>query len=166
MGFIGLDKARRAMEPSMKYAIAIVFAMIGFSAHAQIVPPVTSNKSPPVDFSLAVKDPVGIPFPVTMTNGAICETISPACPQLTWTLKFASYLSLVSPTPKQGGATPEDQTNVALGFKIWGSTAPVYLSTNDRVALRKSLMRGVIGSMAIDYAACLMIDTAEACEGK
>lgn len=144
-------------------ALCCVFPALAF---AQVAPSGTANKPPGVDFSPELKDPTGVPFRVVGPNGSPCDKIGPGCDQLIWTLKLASYLSLINPTPKQGGATAEDQTNVYLGFKIWGSTVPVDLSHEEHVALRKSLMRGIVGSMAIDAAACLLIDTTEACEGK
>jgi hypothetical protein len=155
-----------------RFAVAIALPVAAFCAlfalpsFANEAPPGTASKPPGIDFSPELKDPLGVPFRVMGPNGLPCEKIGPGCDQLIWTLKLASYLTLINPTPKQGGATAEDQTNVYLGFKIWGSTAPVDLSHEEHVALRKSLMRGIVGSMAIDAAACLLIDTIEACEGK
>jgi len=81
---------------------------------------------------------------------------------------FFAYFALSTPVqrPQGGPASVEDKENVALGFKLYGATTPVDLPTHDREALREALMRGANLSMAIGYAACLMIDTAESCKGK
>jgi len=146
------------------FAIAAFCCVLPTLAFAQVAPPSTANKAPGIDFSVEVKDAKGKPFPVCEKSD---ESNTNKCLEWsTWTLASAAYLALSTPKqkPQGGGASAEDIHNTALGFRLYGATAPVDLITHDRDALVEALLRGATVPMAIGYAACLMVDTEGSCE--
>jgi hypothetical protein len=127
-----------------------------FSAYAQSAPAGTALKSPPIDFSLDVKDPRGKPFPMPCDKDVKvpCEN---------WTLAYAAYLALNTPSQRGQGApaNPEDAKNAALGWRIYSSTAPLDLTTDEKTELKSALFKGL--APAVAYASCRMIVPEEEC---
>ena len=141
----------------MKRTILIsAICALTFSAHAQSAPAGTALKPPPIDFGLDVKDPRGKPFPMPCDKDA-------KAPCENWTLAYAAYLALNTPTQRQQGApaNPEDARNAALGWRIYSSTAPLDLTTDEKTQLKAAMFKGL--APAVAYAACRMIVPEEEC---
>lgn len=125
-----------------------------FTAHAQSAPSGAALKLPPIDFGLTVKDPKGKPFP------AQCAADKPNCGE-TWSLGSAAYSALNAPRAQGAPVSPEDMRNAALAWRIYSSSAPLDLTTDEKGWLKAALFKGLVPALA--YASCRMIVPEEEC---
>lgn len=113
-------------------------------------------KPAPINFAAEIKDARDKAFPN-------CPSVAkPDCGE-NWTLGYAAYLGLNTPSPHPAGTlpSPQDMRDAALGYRIYGAKGPIDLTTDERAALKTAMFRGL--PPAIYYASCRLIVPEEEC---
>lgn len=149
------------MQQLMK-SIAFGALLLASPALAQEAKPGPIDKPPAIDFGAAVKDAKGKPFPTCIPDKNSTPEQVKGCAEPT-SLSYAVYASLNAPQPRQPGAAPSPQEakDAALGWRIYQSTAPLDITTDERAAIKAALFRAL--GPAIAYASCRMIVPPDEC---